>query len=40
MAKENNMEEAEGRPLFLFIPHSVNFELFMKYIEVMEEKKQ
>lgn len=36
-AVEKIKEEAEGRPLFLFIPHSVNFELFMKYIEVMEE---
>ena len=35
-AVEKIKEEAEGRPLFLFIPHSVNFELFMKYVEVME----
>lgn len=38
-AVEKIKEEAEGRPLyeFLFRPHSVNFELYMKYIEVMEE---
>lgn len=36
-AVEKIKEEAEGRPLFLFIQQSVNFELYMKYIEVMEE---
>lgn len=36
---EKIKEEAEGRPLyeFLFKPHSVNFDLWLDYIETMEK---
>lgn len=36
---EKIKEEAEGRPLyeFLFGPHSINFDLWIDYIEIMEK---